>query len=89
MSRQHIQLLALTTQERMALSIALSTLLKLWGDSEDARQERIHAKLRSIAKKLEVLGAERNNDAAKPSGSLSALRQFSFPADRAARCHRS
>ena len=70
MSRRQVQL-ALTAQEHAALSIALSTLLKLWGDSEDGSQERIHAKLRSIAKKLEVLGAERNNDAAKTSGFLS------------------
>jgi hypothetical protein len=68
MSRQHIQL-ALTTQEHAALSIALSALLKLWGDSEDASQERIRAKLRSIAKKLEVPGAERNNNAGQPSSS--------------------
>jgi|GEM_PF-5094555 len=66
MSRKHIQL-ALTAQERAALSIALSTLLRLWGDSEDASQERIRAKLRSIAKKLEELGAERNNAAGQPS----------------------
>jgi hypothetical protein len=66
MSQRHIQL-ALTTQERAALSIALSTLFKLWGDSEDAGQERIRAKLRSIAEKLEVLGAERNNAAGQPS----------------------
>jgi hypothetical protein len=70
MPREHIQV-ALTARERAALSIALSTLLKLWGDSEDAGQERIHAMLLSIAKKLEVLGAKCNNDAAKTSGSLS------------------
>lgn len=66
MSRQNIQL-ALTAQERAALSIALGTLLKLWGDSEDASQERIHTKLRGIAKKLELLGNEQNDGAGKSS----------------------
>lgn len=66
MSRRNIQL-ALTAQERAALSAALHTLLKLWGDSEDASQERIHTKLRSVAKKLELLGMKRDNAAAKLS----------------------
>ncbi len=60
MSRQSIQL-PLTVQERSALSAALHTLLKLWGDSEDAGQERIHAKLRGIAAKLETLDPERTD----------------------------
>jgi hypothetical protein len=54
------------------LSVVLSILLKLWGDFEDASPERIHAKLRNIAKKLEVLGAEGNNNAVKTNGSLLA-----------------
>jgi predicted DNA-binding transcriptional regulator YafY len=66
MSRQNIQLM-LTAQELAALSAALHTLLKLWGDSEDASQERIHTKLRSIAKKLELLPTEQDDSAGKPS----------------------
>jgi hypothetical protein len=58
MPRQSIQL-ELTVQERAALSIALRTLLNLWGDSEDAKQERVHAKLRRIAEKLKSLDSER------------------------------
>ncbi len=58
MSPQSIQL-ALTVQERAALSAALHTLLKLWGDSEDAGQVRIHTKLRSIAAKLAAFDPKR------------------------------
>jgi hypothetical protein len=47
--------LTLTSQERVALSIALKTTLRLWGDSEDAAQERVRGKLHSIATKLDAL----------------------------------
>jgi hypothetical protein len=57
MSRDSISLV-LTKQERAALSIALKTLLELWGSSEDGSQARIHAKLKSIAAKLDALHGE-------------------------------
>ena len=37
--------LSLTVQERVALSIALKTTLRLWGNSEDNAQERVRRKL--------------------------------------------
>jgi hypothetical protein len=47
--------LMLTSQERSALSAAIKTTLKLWGDSEDAVQKRLRGKLQSILTKLEAL----------------------------------
>jgi hypothetical protein len=47
--------LVLTIHERVALSIALKTTLRLWGDSEDQAQERIRSKLQSVVKKLDAL----------------------------------
>jgi hypothetical protein len=47
--------LTLTSQERMALSIALKTTLRLWGDSEDQAQERVRGKLESVVRKLDAL----------------------------------
>ena len=47
--------LKLTSQERVSLSIALKTTLRLWGDSEDQAQERIRGKLQSVVKKLDAL----------------------------------
>lgn len=64
--------LVLTKQERAALSAALHTLLKLWGDSEDAGQERIHVKLRSIAAKVEALESEHGEPARKQGTSFAA-----------------
>ncbi len=84
MSRQNIHL-ALTAQEQAALSAALNTVLKLWGDSEDASQERIHTKLRSVAKKLELLGAERNDGAGKPNSPELCPGQSTLSASSAAR----
>lgn len=49
--------LTLTERERAALSVALRTLLNLWGDSEDNAQERIHARLSSIAEKVDALAS--------------------------------
>jgi hypothetical protein len=37
------------------LAAMLKTTLKLWGDSEDPTQKRLHTKLQSIAKKLDSL----------------------------------
>ena len=48
--------LILTSQERVALSTALKTTLRLWGDSEDKAQERFRSKLQSVVKKLDALG---------------------------------
>jgi hypothetical protein len=45
----------LTSQERSALSAALKTTLKLWGESEDTVQKRLQGKLQSIITKLEAL----------------------------------
>jgi hypothetical protein len=47
--------LLLTAQERVALSTALKTTLRLWGDSEDQAQERFRRKLQSVVKKLDAL----------------------------------
>ena len=47
--------LILTSQERVALSTALKTTLRLWGDSEDPAQERFRSKLQSVVKKLDAL----------------------------------
>jgi len=47
--------LMLTSQERSALSAALKTTLKLWGESEDTVQKRLQGKLQSIITKLEAL----------------------------------
>ena len=47
--------LALTEQERAALSIALRTLLLGWGESENLSQKRLHTRLRAISTKLEAL----------------------------------
>ena len=47
--------LALTEPERSTLVIALRTLLKSWGESENQSQERLHARLRAISTKLEAL----------------------------------
>ena len=47
--------LVLTVQERTALSVALKTTLRLWGNSEDKAQERVRGKLESIVKKLDAL----------------------------------
>ncbi|MGA2851754.1 MAG: hypothetical protein ABSE46_22350 [Terracidiphilus sp.] len=47
--------LLLTAQERVAVSTALKTTLRLWGDSEDQAQERFRSKLQSVVKKLDTL----------------------------------
>jgi hypothetical protein len=47
--------LVLTVQERTALSVALKTTLKLWGNSEDKAQESVRGKLKSIVEKLDAL----------------------------------
>jgi predicted DNA-binding transcriptional regulator YafY len=47
--------LILTSQERAALSIALKTTLQLWGNSEDAAQERVRKKLQTVLRKLDAL----------------------------------
>ena len=47
--------LSLTVRERVALSTALKTTLRLWGDSEDRTQERFRSKLQSVVKKLDAL----------------------------------
>jgi len=47
--------LLLTVQERVALSIALKTTLQLWGNSEDAAQERVRKKLQTVLRKLDAL----------------------------------
>jgi len=47
--------LMLTSQELSALSAALKTTLKLWGESEDPIQRRLHGKLQSIVTKLNAL----------------------------------
>jgi hypothetical protein len=47
--------LELTVQERTALSIALKTTLRIWGNSEDKAQERVRGKLQSIDEKLDAL----------------------------------
>jgi hypothetical protein len=52
--------LLLTTQERLALLIALKTTLRLWGDSEDQAQERVRGKLESILTKLDALDENAN-----------------------------
>jgi hypothetical protein len=46
---------SLTVHERVALSIALKTTLRLWGRSEDRAQERVRGKLQSIVNKLDAL----------------------------------
>jgi hypothetical protein len=47
--------LVLTVQERTALSVALKTTLRLWGNSEDKVQESVRGKLESIVEKLDAL----------------------------------
>ena len=47
--------LILTSQERVALSIALKTTLQLWGNSEDAAQERVRKKLQTVLRKLDAV----------------------------------
>jgi hypothetical protein len=47
--------LVLTTHERVALSIALKTTLQLWGNSEDAAQERVRKKLQTVLRKLDAV----------------------------------
>lgn len=59
MSTSNTTPLMLTSQERSALSAALKTTLKLWGESEDPVQRRLHNKLQSIVKKLD--GLDRND----------------------------
>jgi hypothetical protein len=49
--------LSLTVQERVALSIALKTTLRLWGSTEDRAQERVRGKLESVVRKLDALAA--------------------------------
>jgi hypothetical protein len=46
----------LTAQERSALSAALKTTLRIWGDSEDRVQERVRGRLQAIVGKLDMLG---------------------------------
>jgi hypothetical protein len=46
----------LTSQERSALSAALKTTLRIWGDSEDRVQERVRGRLQAIVGKLDNLG---------------------------------
>jgi hypothetical protein len=58
--------LSLTVQERVALSIALKTTLRLWGDSEGQAQERVRGKLQSVARKLDALAATKGGSAASP-----------------------
>jgi len=48
--------LMLTSQERSALSAALKTTLRIWGDSEDRVQERVRSRLHAIVGKLDNLG---------------------------------
>jgi hypothetical protein len=55
--------LLLTVQERVALSTALKTTLRLWGDSEDQAQERIRVKLQAVVKKLDANPAQRRRRA--------------------------
>jgi hypothetical protein len=55
MTASDAKALMLTIQERVALSVALKTTLRLWGDSEDKAQERIRRKLQSIVGKLDAL----------------------------------
>ena len=47
--------LTLTESERAALSIALRTLLKGWGESEDRSQQRLYARLLAVSAKLDTL----------------------------------
>jgi hypothetical protein len=53
--------LVLTVQERLALSVALKTTLRFWGNSEDRAQERIRGKLQSIVGKLDAVTLETNS----------------------------
>jgi hypothetical protein len=46
--------LVLTLHEPVALSVALKTTLRLWGDSEDKAQERVRGKLESVLRKLDA-----------------------------------
>jgi len=55
MTQSNTTTLLLTVQERLALSAALKTTLRFWGDSEDHAQERIRGKLHSIVRKLDSL----------------------------------
>ena len=55
MTARNSKALSLTVQERVALSIALKTTLRHWGDSEDRAQERVHARLQSVVRKLDAL----------------------------------
>lgn len=47
--------LVLTAQERKALSVALRTSLRGWGESENSTQKRIREKLESVLTKLDAL----------------------------------
>jgi hypothetical protein len=57
MSAANSTTLVLTVQEHTALSVALKTALRLWGDSEEKAQEKVRGKLKSIVRKLYVLAA--------------------------------
>jgi hypothetical protein len=72
--------LTLTVQERWALSAALKTTLRLWGDSENRIQERVLEKLKCVLRKLEAhdkanreLEANPNQIAQSPAGHDASL----------------
>ena len=56
--------LVLTVQERVALSVALKTTLRLWGNSENKAQDRVRGKLQSIVEKLDTLATITTGDSA-------------------------
>ncbi len=66
--------LALTAQEYKALSAALQTMLKLWGDSEDATQERIYNKLPEHCEKAGSLHIATYHRRGPPSKAPAQLR---------------
>jgi hypothetical protein len=62
MTAANTRALVLTVHERLALSIALKTTLRLWGNSEDKAQERVRGKLQSVVRKLDALAATTTGD---------------------------
>ena len=64
MTASKTETLSLTALERVALSVALKTTLRIWGSSEDKAQERVRGKLQSIVDKLDSLGTTTTGDSA-------------------------
>ena len=77
MTASNTETLSLTALERVALSVALKTTLRIWGSSEDKAQERVRGKLQSIVDKLDSLGTTTTGDSAASQNTRRATASLS------------